>query len=1111
MLILEPTEITIKSDNFTIKGSFRIDDPQNDQALKLGPAPAQLYYGINFQGLQYPAGTSEDAVLPVFEAPKAQLDNTHYRLTTEGMKIDLECEILDVKNGTEVSMPWESVLGSFFVTDVNTTDCNISGVTIGASPDHGYYHVKNATQNYQGYFDVYPCNVDFDFSKEFIESADSKEYKMVYNASADQRIFLSVADLRFSPYNISITEPSYIYVHEVKAALCKPSYNLQSFHVQSENILNGSSQAVLSTAATSKEKLVAGLPVGSVALGVYRSSYMFELGNGGQDYVLSRQVPTFFQLMSMKIGNSTIGAFLDPDLLMETGKEVFKGIATQALQQLAIKPADRQVVGHITYTENRLHVKALSSIFMCTFLGLLTLLSIGMMFVRPHSVVPREPGSITATTTLLAASPSLQRALAYMGASRLSHIRKRLQAFTFRSAIVQGLQPGFAVEAIPLGNDAYKRPDEVDQTIHWWRPLSGKSWFLGASILLPLVLIALLEVVQQLSDKHDGFVSIGQNDSIVLATYIPAAVFLGVASMFTSLEFVAAIFTPFDALRRGKAPASRSIHLNLVGKLLPHAAYLAVKTGHFAVLIALVGNFIGGFLTIVVSGLYSSVEVPRVHNLTIQQTDRFSLDNVDISLEDNRAAAVDSLIEYLNLDYPPWTYEDLAFNHFKAPPLSSKNNSARAPLAIEVPATRAKLNCTSIPSSSRQVSIIANNQEGGSMDSLPGSSMFYTSSPGYIYVGFNTTLKYADWCETPPSSDDTETWWMQYFFLPNDTSPAYVGKASVMQWSSTGLMADGALDTDPTSGTGYGVNGLSTGGFGCPTFAVTLGTARVTDWEVRGNTTSWAIDHDFGSILCYQNVEEVTANLTWTLPDFSLAGAAPKVNESSAKLKKTADGSEKHEFAVNAWLLGFSDSVYNRSLPGPDNSSYLNNYVDSFIDGLVYSKNGRPVEDLVGSKNTANLSAMSDVLYRGYMAQAISLNMRQNISKSDASSSSSASYNGTVTQAGFNRLQQNRGPKIALQAMLGVMVATAVGMSLLLRVREVLPHNPCSLAGTASLLAGAEMASRKFVPEGAEWRHHAGLRQLGVFEGFAYTLTWWVEYGGEEVARERYGVDRDIG
>ncbi|KAK7426093.1 hypothetical protein QQZ08_007403 [Neonectria magnoliae] len=1107
LLILESTEVTKESNDFSVKGKFEIVDPDITQPANVGPAAAQLYYGIHFQGLDYPAGTSEDTLLPVFQVPESATDNLNYTVETEGMKLDLDCEILPITNGTQTSMPWYSILGSFFVANVSTPDCNITGIMLAGGPDHGYYHQKNATQNYQGLFDVYPCNVDFDFANQYVESANTKEYDIVYNTTADQRVVLAIADLRFDKYNASRISPATLYIHEVKVALCKPSYNLQNFEVRSSTVINGSSQAVLSTAAAPDQKEMNGLSGGFIALSVSRSSNMFYLGTGGQDYVLSQQVPTFFQLMSMKNGNISIGAFLDPELLVETGKNVFKGIATQVLRQLALKPVDEKVAGQVTYTEDRLHVKVLSTGFMLTFLALLTLLALGMIFVRPHSVIPREPGSIAATATMLAASPALQETLMYMGASRRSQIRKRLQAFSFRSIIVSGPQPTLMVEPIPQNKEAtLQLPNSTEQAITWWRPMSGELWFLALAIGLPLLLIVALEVVQHFSDKNSGFLNIGPNDAIVFATYIPAAIVLGVASMYSALELMAAVFAPFDILRRGKATANRSVHTNLVGKLLPHAAFLSLKTRHFAVLIALLGNFVGGFLTIVVSGLYSVNDIPRIQNLIIQQTDTFNLDNVNLSLEDNQAAAIDSLIEYLDLAYPQWTYKGLAFNHFKAPEGKAKNTSAEAPLEIEVPATRAKLNCTSIPNDSRQITIIRDDQSGSSIESLPGSSNFVSPTRGYVLIGVNTTLEFSEWCETSPAKNASAAFWMQYFWLPYDYSPAYIGKASVMLWDSQGILADGALDTDPTSGTGLGANGMDTGGFGCPTFSVTLGTARATDSETHGNLTEWSFEYDLSTLLCYQNVEEVTTNLTWSLPGFVLADTkSPKTDESTAKLLKTPDGSERHEYAVNAWLLGLRDSVFNRTIPGPNNSSSYNNYVDNFVRGLVYGKSGRPLEDLIGDGNIANLTKASDDLYQAYMAQAISLNMRSNSTKGG----SLPTYNGTLSTPGYRRLRQNRAPKIALQAMLAVMVASAIGLTLLIRVREVLPHNPCSIAGTATLVAGSEMASSRIVPPCAEWRSDKELKQLGIFEQYVYALTWWVEYGGDRSSRQRYGIDVD--
>ncbi|KAJ3515065.1 hypothetical protein NM208_g15007 [Fusarium decemcellulare] len=891
LLILETTEVTKKSHDFSLKGEFQIKDPKAvDLAYRVGPAAAQLYYGIHFQGLHYPAGTSEDIIVPELQLPDKISDDLNYTLTTDGIQVDLDCEILPITNGTQVSMPWRSILGSFFVANISTDDCDIKGVTIGVGPDHYYYHQKNATQNYQGLFDVYPCNIDWNYATQYLTENDTEMMDKIADVYADQRVVLSVADLRISPYNVSRSDPDYFYIKEVKVALCKASYNLQKFDVQSSSLINGSAQAVLSSAVKPGRQLLSGWPDGALARGVQTSTEYFYLGPGGQDYVLSQEVPTFFQLMSMKNGNSSVGAFLDPDLLVKTGTDVFNGIATQLMRQITLQPTNRKVAGNITYVEDRLHVKALSTGFI-------------------HA---------------------LRETLMNMGSLRRSQIRTRLQGLSFRSVVIPGPEPAFVVEPVASSKEQIspRASTETQAAVTWWWPVAGTSWFLCLAILIPLLLIAALEIVQHFSDANTGFLNIGPSDSIVLATYIPAAVVLGVASMFASIEFMVAVFAPFHALKQGGATAQRSIGLNLVGKLLPHAAFTSFKTRHFAVLVALFANFIGGFLTIVISGLYSPIEVPLVHDMTIQQTDSFSFDGVDLSLNDRQAAAIDSLIEYLDLDYPKWTHEGLVFNH------------AEAPFNVNIPATRAKLNCTPVVET-RRITKVIDDQDGSFIQSLPGENGFFSPVKGRMLVGFNTTLEFSKWCETAPTNNVTEATWMQYFLIPFDTVPSYIGKASIMTWVNSTIIGDGGVDTDVTSGSGYGSGGLVTGGHGCPSFSLTFGTIRPTGFRQGRNDLRWEFDFDLGTLMCYQNLEQVNTNLTWSLPDFEFtASGKPKADESTASLLKNEEGSQRFEFAVNAWLRGLSDSVYNRTIPGPNNTNAINNDVDQFIQALIYSESG---------------------------------------------------------------------------------------------------------------------------------------------------------------------------
>ncbi|KAF4981465.1 hypothetical protein FZEAL_2708 [Fusarium zealandicum] len=1108
LLILESTEVTKQSQDFSLKGEFQIKDAADvDLAFKVGPAAAQLYYGIHFQGLHYPAGTSEDIIVPELQLPDNDSADLNYTLTTEGIQVELDCELLPVTNGSQVYMPWRSILGPFIVTNISTPDCDIKGVTIGVGPDHYYYHNKNATQNYQGIFETYPCNVDFNFGTQYVAANDTKTSSMISDVYADQRLVMSVADLRVSPYNASKSGPDYFYVKELKLALCKPSYNIHKFDVQSSSVLNGSAQAILSSAAKSGERLLTGLPSGAVAMGVRTTTRELYLGPGGADYALSEEVPTFFQLMSMKNGNSSVGAFLDPELLVKTGSDVFKGIATQLMRQLTLQPTNTKVAGKMTYVEDRLHVKALSTGFMCAFLGLLTLLSVGMIFVRPRNVIPHEPGSATAMATILAVSHGLRESLMHMGSLRRSQIRTRLQGLSFRSVVVPGPTPGFVVEPIAQSKEQDSfRSSKESQAVSWWWPVAGTSWFVCLAIVLPLLLIAALEIVQHFSDANSGFIGIGPSDSIVLATYIPAAVVLGVASMYSAIEFMVAVFAPFHALKRGGATAKRSVGVNLVGKLLPHAAFLSLRSRHFAVLVALLANFIGGFLTIVVSGLYSAVDVPRVQEMTIQQTDSFNFEQVDLSLSDNQAAAIDSLIEYLDLDYPKWTHKGLVYNNFEAPHVDVKNATAEAPLNVNIPAVRAKLNCTPVVEE-RLITKVVDKQGESFMQTLPGQNGIFTPVEGFMQIGLNTTLEFSKWCETSPNENETEASWMQYFLIPYGTVPAYVGKASIMTWANGTIMGDGGVNTNPTTGSGYGSGGLATGSNGCPTFALTFGTLGATDWVMEGDHILWTFAYNLGTLLCYQNLEQVDTNVTWDVPDFEFASSGtPKVDKSTASLLKNDAGSQRFEFAVNAWLEGLSDSVYNRTIPGPNKTSPIVNDVDQFVQALVYGKNGRPLEELLGEENEDNMAKVANDIYQVYMAQAISLNMRSNSTKDG---SRLPTYTGSLTTSGNRRLKQNKGTKIALQAMLATMVACVIATALLMRVRGVLPHNPCSIAGTATLLAGGDMASRDCIPPGSEWRSYRELSRMGVFENNVYSLKWWDASDGAMPGKQRYGIDAD--
>ncbi|KAL6895350.1 hypothetical protein HDV57DRAFT_6312 [Trichoderma longibrachiatum] len=1099
LLILEPTQMFKNDQKFQLSSTFQLNQSVDPTfAWAVGPGPAQTYYGINFYGLRYPPGTAQDFVVPEFQVPSMAASNIEYSMSTDGAKVGYDCELLPITNGTETRMPWRSILAPYIVANVTTKDCNIKGVTLAAGPDHNFYHIKNATQNYQAQFAVYPCNYDFDFSRQYIDPGNLSMYTQVYNTSRDLRLFMSVVDLRISPYNISVSSPKYMYLHNVTAALCKPSYELGRFEVGVPNANNGSAHALL--ASTAEQGAVQHFPHGSLAMAVETTVGNWVLGNGGVDYVLTATVPTFFQLMSKKAGVKSIRSFMDPELLINTATDVFKGIAAQALHSIIVQPGNRTTTGSITYEEQRLRVKALSTGFMCGFLGILVIISIAMILTRPGFAAPDRPGATLSMASLLASSPRLNEILSYMGPLSNERLQQHLAAYHFRTTNVSDPGAGVSIEPVQRHEvQTLSHPTEQSQgQVPSWRPMAGATWFLVLAICLPLAIIASLEIVQHFSDVNNGFVSIGQSSSVVLATYIPSAVALGVASLYAAMQMMAATFAPFAPLKRGNASAERTISLSLVGQIFPRAFYLSLRSRNFAVAIALFGTFLGGFLSIIVSGLYSSISVPVVKNITLHQGDRFNFDEANISLDDNEAAAIDNLVEYLGLNSTRWISEDLVFNTFNQDAISSSNSSTNVPLTATIPAVRPSLNCTSIPNEDRQVTIF-NQESTSAVFSMPGQSEIVNPQPGYVWVGVNTTMRYADWCETTPHGMEKDKPWMQYFLLPNDTSMAYVGKGSILIWNGRIVVGDGALNTDPTQG--IMGDAITEPDNGCPTFAATLGSMRLKKSGKGSKARITGFEQDLATIVCYQNIEQVMTNVTWQLPHFSLDPTQlPKTDEGTARFLKSNRSSERFPFLPNAWLNGLINPLFNQTVPGPNNTDPANNHIDNFIKALVFSKDGRPVTELAGTKNVEHLENMTQRLYKVYMAQAISLNMREN--STDADGASLPTYDGVVTTSGHQRLQQNRGPKIALQVVLAVMVACGIATRLLLPVRDVLPHDPCSIAGTASLVAGGELVSR-LASSMAELDGRTSTEVL--LANGLFSLKWW----RDEKGVERYGIDME--
>ncbi|EGX89769.1 hypothetical protein CCM_08022 [Cordyceps militaris CM01] len=1111
LLMLEDASVSEIRNDIKLKSEFKLASSADSKFWNVGPGGAQLYNAVNFQGLHYPPGTSKDALIPQLQIPANSAGNTNFSVSVDAMMFDLDCQQLPITNATKTSISWKSMLAQYFVADVNTTDCSIKGIPLAGGPDHYQYNDKNATQNYQAQFEVYPCNTGWDFSKAEAKPDDDKA-AIVFDPSADQRVFLSVTNLEISPYDKSLNAPSYMYVNEISAFLCKPSYTMRPVLASQPSPVDGAAQfrsmaesgsapvARIETGADNER--VEGISNGAVAMAVHASASSMFLGTGGKDFALSEMVPTFFQFMTMKAKKDGIGAFTDPELLKATAKNVYQGMAAQTMHLLARQRAEKSTVGSIEYAGQKLVAYLVSTAMICTFLGMCAIMAAILAFIAPRAVTPSRPGSIASMTNIMATSPLFRQVMLGTGKASTSALRQKLEECRYKT-VLTSTPSSFSLEAVrQMETETVRNDRKARSTAAWWRPTAAHWWFLVLALAIPLAMIGALEGIQRLSDSNQGFLSVSRSSATIFTTFIPAAAVVCIASTYAKLSTMAAVFAPFLALKKGHAAAHRTMHFDVVGRTHPVAFLRSIKARHFAVAILAAASMIALLLAIVVSSLYSVVEFDRSESMTIQRIDNFKLDNAKLTMQDNHAASMDSLIRYAGVNYSQWTWEGLAFPRYEQKQFPSDQFLGDAPLVAKVQAIRPRLTCSAVPSTGRVISQVADKQSPGAYVKLPYQNEYWTPRPGHVTVGFNTTLKFADYCETPPTTNVSQASWMQYFSVPNDTNTAYIGKGSVLVWDGKEIYGDGAVNTHLSSH--VSVN-FDVQDHGCPSFAATFGTIKTVQSGQGGDVSSWKFEHDLATVICYQTFEEVTADVTWQLPDLTLDPSHPPIiDESSARKLNSSTGSERFQIPVNAWLEGLTDPVYDRRIPAPNNGTSALNDVDELIDALILGQPGVPITDIVGESNARRLGDVLTRAYQAYMAQAVSLNMRSS-TESISPRAVTGSITGTMRIPDQRRLVQNAAPKIALQVLLAIMVLCLAAARPLLRVGRVLPHNPRTIAGMAALLADSDLATDKVIPAGSEWLGDDALHSAKVLSGWTFALRWWEDAEKTAEAR-RYGV-----
>lgn len=748
-----------------------------------------------------------------------------------------------------------------------------------------------------------------------------------------------------------------------------------------------------------------------------------------------------FQLMLTVTSDFDVEKLHDTAALTESTNKMFKALSVQFVGPWLSFPDHLTTNGTFISPGQKLFVQLSATWEMCVVLGVATLaVIILIIFAGPDL---EHPDSLSE----LAASATEDRNLVGLLSSMGHKTDKQLNDLSHLKFAICRDSHG----APRLLSDNNQVPNHENQEegsssqchiTEWWTPLSATRWFAMICVLIPIIEIAVLETLQRKSDADDGIcdTNLSLETANVLVSLIPASIMLITAALYSSARFNVGVASPYHLMKK-KPPRLLQVNRNPAGDLPAFALFRCLTRGYYAAVTMIVATTIGTFLTIIVSGLYAVNGISRLEETTLFTTTQFNPSWNQAS--DNFTNYFFPLVHQYGLSYPSGTFETFAYPNIQLdesdPDVARILRSSNATtLDLTMPVTRASLDCSLIPQSEIYYG------PGTVYSMLPDGTKF--PLPG---VGFLATHPLPDTCQLSTGiwKDSTNLIASANFSDDIDYTwalPLYVTPES------------GKLDSE-----NYPAD--------CPSIAFSIG-HYLNDTSNSGKTI----------YVCTQIQEELPALLRFKIPGFSLDPTfRPQLDELQAR-------------KISGYQYYEPGSLFTTS-----------DFYTDWVAEIV----GLSLDDMQGPDNAERFLNATQEVYRMIMALTIGDAMRVEASELNSTNTVSAvtqagsEFTGTIINHNILRISQNKTPKIILQALLSAMLACFIAAYPLVDTRRTLPHNPCSVAGTLTLLLGSNF-SRKIQQVDEEGDAHG--RDDKRLLNKRVTLGWWE---GSEGRPARFGVD----
>ena len=241
----------------------------------------------------------------------------------------------------------------------------------------------------------------------------------------------------------------------------------------------------------------------------------------------------------------------------------------------------------------------------------------------------------------------------------------------------------------------------------------------------------------------------------------------------------------------------------------------------------------------------------------------------------------------------------------------------------------------------------------------------------------------------------------------------------------------------------------------CPQITVVYGSSDETDGSL----------HDLTALNCYPSVSFSRTLTTVSVPEFSITAATSTAPPSQVVAR------------------GDTATIDLNDLPSNVDPKIPNADFDTAFSTALLSLEMPFTPSLLDPRNTTTITSALHTTYARAYAQYLSTASRIPWTHN----TTLATATGTLTTPPRARIVQQAVPTRVLEALLALLCLTLVLSTVFLDTRDVVPHNPCSIAVQASLVADSDALVRG-APRGCEWWGARDVKAAGLFEGKLFAM-----------------------